>query len=274
MLCYYRLSSAGFRKPRIADRQTCLASFLAAFGGGEHRIVIIADNFTEGWLWPMLEACKGNIEVESTSLGNTGSFLHAMAKGAAEPPEQTVYLVEDDYLHMPSSPGLIEEGLAIAAYVTLYDCGDKYADPSPNPGVVGGSEPSRVRATRSTHWKYTNGTTCTFAAKAKTLAVDLKLWQQGNIGRPTPDDYSTFKLLTTYGNRDVASCIPGRATHTELPWLSPFVDWQAFAQNVRQRQPIRNRVAAGSMDAALCNRQMERPPFAGIGSGRNAMAGV
>jgi hypothetical protein len=61
--------------------------------------------------------------------------------------EDIVYIVEDDYLHKPLSPKVIEDGFDIGLdYVSLYDHPDKYLNPieGGNPFCSGRAEETRV----------------------------------------------------------------------------------------------------------------------------------
>lgn len=124
----------------------------------------------------------------------------------------------------------------MADYVTLYDHPDKYSDAegnSPNPHVTQGGEVSRVVRTASTHWKQTNSTTMTFAARVKTLKEDQETWW--NCTKDAlPDDFNAFQMLLNRepsqqspspSRRVLINSIPGFATHAELAYLSPLTKW-------------------------------------------------
>jgi len=159
-----------------------------------------------------------------TNAGNSGSFIKALEIANSYKDDDIVYFVEDDYLHKPKSKDIILEGLEIATFVTLYDHPDKYLLDSPNPIVRSiGAETSKVYLTNSTHWKTTNSTTMTFAARIS----DIK--NTGNIMRnyvknTTPDDYNMWRELLQF--RDLIVPIPGYATHCHDPWICPLVDWK------------------------------------------------
>jgi hypothetical protein len=126
----------------------------------------------------------------------------------------SLYLIEDDYLHKIGSDKLIEEGLQHSDYVTLYDHPDKYSyNGWTNPEVTDIGERTIVFLTKSSHWKFTNSTTGTFACKYDTLKSDYNVWIDRFKQNPTSCwDYESFLLLRSK-NRKIASCIPGRSTH-------------------------------------------------------------
>lgn len=193
--------------PQITKRQ-CFLNFIEVFG--TENLFIIADNTRKETL-DFLGRFTANIE--KTSLGNSGSFLRALDMAVGFDDDQPVYLLEDDYLHHPKGPVYIAEGLARADYVSLYDHADKYMHPSPNPLVCDGGENTKVILTTSTHWKYTNSTTMTFAARAKTLKADQPVFRH-YCNRDIPLDYHIFKKLAEAG-RTVITPIPGRSTHCD-----------------------------------------------------------
>lgn len=137
-----------------------------------------------------------------------------------------LYLVEDDYIHLENSNVLLEEGLQCADYVTLYDHPDKYKQcPYSNPEITDLGENTVLFRTNSTHWKYTNSTTGTFACKKSTLLEDFETWSNSYKNCPTSWwDYLSFKELRSTKNRKIASCIPGRSSHMHsLEMYSPII---------------------------------------------------
>lgn len=234
MRVFLRLSNNSFAKPRIADKATCFENFLATFRHPGTEITIIADNVSDPELRGRLADLTATefVEVEHTSLGNAGSFLHAVTRACREcQDEEAVYLCEDDYLHLPDATKYLVEGLTLADYVTLYDCPDKYVnhcDGGPNPLIEHGGEVTVIRRTESTHWKYTNSTTATFAALAKTLRKDRPVWTYFCANGICPLDFLAFRHLAGHSpQRNVAVCLPGRSTHCEAPLITPYVDWDA-----------------------------------------------
>ena len=121
-----------------------------------------------------------------------------MAAGLSKEPK--VLLLEDDYVWMPDAQKCIVEALDIADYATPYDAGDKYIDAGTvgptgtvgNPLIKGKSEVTRVYLTNSSHWKETNSTTCTFAAKAGTIKDDLNIYL-AFCNQGFPHDFAMFR---------------------------------------------------------------------------------
>jgi hypothetical protein len=153
-------------------------------------------------------------------LGNSKSFRYALDLAIHKYEDgDAVYQVEDDYLHLDGSENTILEGIEKADYVSLYDHPDKYMSSSPNPLVKDSGEITRVILTASTHWKFTNSTTMTFAARVKTLKKDYRVIQL--YCRPErPLDFQMFCALRKMG-RMLITPIPGQSTHCDH-FPSPF----------------------------------------------------
>lgn len=221
---YYRLSDKGRRigKPEYVHVEKCLDNFCTHFN--TENITVIADNCEQSTI-DMIATYVDASKIITTSLGNSGAFLFA-AKMAIEENDDTtmVYLVEDDYVHTKGSEKIIKEGFAWGDYVSLYDHPDKYTHTGgPNPYVVDGGEDTKVFLSKSTHWKRTNSTTMTFATRVKTLREDMDI-VTSHCHDTIPGDFQLFCDLYKK-KRTLVTPLPGRATHGQLPWLSPLVDW-------------------------------------------------
>ena len=215
-----------------ADKIHCLKNCLSIFG--RHDFFLFADNCQA----KTLEAIRasGVERITETSLGNAKAWRYVVEYALKSFSQDTkVYLLEDDYLHLSDAPKLLQEGLAVADYVSLYDHPDKYMhkENGGNPFVEGGGEKTKVLLTPSSHWKYTNSTTMTFATTIKVLKEDQNTWWKYTES-PAPQDFTAFSNLCGYGSwknrmigkkRTLITSIPGRATHIETKWLSPLVDW-------------------------------------------------
>ena len=196
------------------SKYQCFSNFIEIFG--KHGVTIVADNVkpeTETLLKSQVK------DLHLTTLGNSKSFVYALDLAVQYPDDAIVYFVEDDYLHMSGAENIIIEGLERADYVSLYDHPDKYMSPGPNPFVQDGGEATKVMLTRSTHWKYTNSTTMTFAARVKTLKQDYEVLKQ-HCAPDIPLDFRMFTILLQRG-RKLSTPIPARSTHCDH-FPSPF----------------------------------------------------
>jgi hypothetical protein len=135
------------------------------------------------------------INIVKVSIGHgAGTFNLALDKSLTYPDDEIVYFVENDYLHKQTAPDVLQEGFDLgASFVALYDHPDKYLDPSNggNPYSAGGAEDTRVYLTDSCHWKVTNSTTMTFAAKVSTLKRVEPILRKHTSGTH-PDDFQMF----------------------------------------------------------------------------------
>lgn len=231
MKVYYRFSDGGFNKlkPEYVTKKNCLLNFLKHFHLVDVEITIIADKVSEEtvqWLDQDI-ASRIGVNYIRTNFGfGSKAYIKVLEMAIELPDNEEIYFVEDDYIHREKSFQTLREGLEIADYVTLYDHPDKYLprEQMGNPLVKDGGEDTKVFVTRSTHWKITNSTPMTFAVRAKTLKQDKEIHYHFCEGTMT-DSYRMFLRLREKG-RKLISCLPAKATHGELQWLSPLVDWR------------------------------------------------
>lgn len=229
MKIIYRISDAGYNKikPEYINNENCLRNFVYVFGN--KNIQIIADNCSEDTL-KMIRKYIHPDKIKKVSVGHgAGTFNLALTEALQSNDDEIIYFLENDYLHKPNADKILLEGFNTGAnYVALYDHPDKYMDGA-NPEVEGGGELTRVLLTESCHWKLTNSTTMTFAAKVKTLREDeeiLRLFTQGSY----PRDFEMFLALRDKG-KALITPIPGYATHGETAWLSPLTNWNDICNN-------------------------------------------
>lgn len=249
----YRISDKSHSKSKLpnAGKGDCLVNAVNEFGAENFHV--IADNCTETTL-DVLRSTGLSLEV--TANGNSGTCRYIFSEVINRySPEDFVYLLKDDYLHLPGSRIALTEGLAIADYVTLYDHPDMYQTDGTclNSFVHDDMPKSSIYLTSHTHWRSTVSTTMTFAAKVQTLIEDRDVFIkncQGNI----PADFGIFATLTGQDDLDEArrcfkihregialiivenflserkkrlliSPLPSLATHAEPAYLAPLIDW-------------------------------------------------
>ena len=217
-------------KPSYITKKNCFLNALDIFGSYE--MYIIADNVRDETYEWLLKQTLDESRIFRTNIGNgAGTFNIALNIALNLHDDEGVYFLEDDYLHKKNANLVLEEGLNIGDYVTLYDHPDKYINGGEtvnncigNPFIRDNSEISRVYLSNSCHWKLTNSTTMTFASKVKTLKKDidiLKLYTSSTF----PYDFQMFQHLINENKRKLISSIPGYSTHGETAYLSPLTDW-------------------------------------------------
>jgi hypothetical protein len=225
MKVIYRISDSGYNKvkPKYINNRNCLWNAVNVFKDADWSI--IADNVSEK-TDNMIQEYVSRDNIFYTSVGHgAGTFNIALDEALGYDDNKIVYFIENDYLHRLNSMKLIEEGLEIGDYVTLYDHPDKYinGDIGGNPYITENGEITRVLLTESVHWKITNSTTMTFAAKVKTLRQDEQVLRH-YTSESYPRDFHMFIDLHSKG-RQLLSSIPGYSTHGETAWLSPLTNW-------------------------------------------------
>lgn len=227
MKIIYRISDAGYNKvkPSYINNENCLKNAIEIFNQQDNDWIIIADNVSNP-TYHMIQSYINQPQsiIKKVSVGHgAGTFNLALDIALTFEDNEIVYFLENDYLHKSNSHKIIEEGFNTGAdYVSLYDHPDKYIDGA-NPFVESGGEITRVLLTQSCHWKLTNSTTMTFAAKVKTLREDEKILREFTNGS-YPRDFDMFLKLRE-NQRSLITPIPGYSTHGETAWLSPLTNW-------------------------------------------------
>jgi hypothetical protein len=231
MKIIYRISDSGYNKvkPSYVNNKNCLSNAISTFDPKLHEWKVIADNISE-FTEEMIKSLNPEISITKVSVGNgAGTFNLALTEALKYEEEEIVYFLENDYVHRPFSDIALIEGFSIGSdYVALYDHPDKYIDGA-NPFVEGGGEVTRVMLSKSCHWKLTNSTTMTFAAKVKTLREDESILREFT-NQSYPRDFEMFLKLRDLG-RTLVTPIPGYATHGETRWLSPLINWNDISNN-------------------------------------------
>lgn len=227
MTIIYRISDAGYNKvkPEYINNENCLKNATEVFKDASW--LVIADNVSELTKKMIHKYIEEDSDIEYVSVGHgAGTFNLALDEALTLDDDEIVYFIENDYIHKPNSQKILKEGFKLGApFVSLYDHPDKYMDPSKggNPYCQGGAEDTRVYLTDNCHWKVTNSTTMTFAAKVSTLKRTepiLRKWTSSTH----PDDFKMFLELRE-NNELLVTSIPGYSTHGETAWLSPLTDW-------------------------------------------------
>jgi hypothetical protein len=231
MKIIYRISDTGYNKvkPNYIDNEKCLSNFYKAFSKHTKDITVIADNVSEN-TYDMIKKYVDHSNIIRVSIGHgAGTFNLALTEVLKYEEDEVVYFVENDYVHRQESDEVLLEGFSIGSdYVALYDHPDKYIDGA-NPFVEGGGELTRVMLSKSCHWKLTNSTTMTFAAKVKTLREDESILREFT-NQSYPRDFDMFLKLRDNG-RSLITPIPGYSTHGETRWLSPLINWNDISNN-------------------------------------------
>lgn len=223
MKIIYRISDAGYNKvkPPYINNEDCLLNALDVFSTEKHDWLVIADNVSESTKH-MIEKYILNVKYVSVGHG-AGTFNIALDEALKEDDNEIIYFLENDYLHKPGSDKILEEGFTLGYdYVSLYDHPDKYINGA-NPFVEDGGEVTRLMLTDSCHWKLTNSTTMTFAAKVSTLKEDEDILRKFTSGTH-PNDFPMFLALREK-QHGLVTPVPGYSTHGETAWLSPLTDW-------------------------------------------------
>jgi hypothetical protein len=244
---FYRTFDGDNTKPRppYYSKRLAFESFLLTWTrlpAGVRRLVVVCSS-------PGLPpAMAGLIEAHADEVryvdagGNSQSYRAALALSEQVEGDGVIYHSEDDYLYHPDAmPELMAavERFTGAEYFTLYDHRDRYTRSDDARwgyrGVValGGNR----------HWRGTESTCMTYAARAQTLKRDAYLHRLCST-RPLPHDRMLWRATQGIGpfwwklpKRLLMSPMPSLATHLDPEYLAPVVDWAAVAADVARTAP-------------------------------------
>lgn len=226
MKIIYRISDTGYNKvkPDYINNESCLANAVQVFNSKD--FIVIADNISEETYLMVCKYIKSS-QIIKVSVGHgAGTFNLALDKALTLDDDEIIYFLENDYLHLPDSQKVLENGFSLgSSFVSLYDHPDKYMVPEMggNPYCKGGAENTRVYLGERCHWKLTNSTTMTFASKVSTLKTTEPILRKFT-SETHPNDFHMFLELGK-NNHTLITPIPGYSTHGETAWLSPLINW-------------------------------------------------
>jgi hypothetical protein len=233
MKVIYRISDVGYKKekPEWINNEHCLRNAWVMLNNSD--FIIVMDNVSDKTRKMILSVTNNTATYHSVSLGSSAqTFNYALDLALDLPNDEIVYFLENDYIHTSTAETVIIDGVNMGFdYVTGYDHPDKYisANKGGNPLCSDNSEETRLYCGQHSHYKWTNSTTMTFAAKVSTLKRDevmLRKWTTGNH----PHDFQMFMELRERG-RKLVSSVPAVSTHGETKFLSPLVDWEGLVWN-------------------------------------------
>ena len=134
-----------------------------------------------------------------------------------------VYILENDYLHVPNWVGAINELIQSGIYfdyLSLYDHPDKY----PNNKafhIMHRDIQSEVFVTKNRHWRTSPSTCGSFIAQRKILKEDFENLKSGQM------DHLLFDQLVGKEKRILLTPMPSLSTHCMVNYLAPIVDWSS-----------------------------------------------
>jgi len=173
----------------------------------------------------MIQKYKSRDHIYYTEKGNgAATFNLALDEALTYDDGDIVYFIENDYIHLPNSQNIIEEGIKLGApYVTLYLHPDKFIPPQQggNPEVGGdGGYNTNIYRGETELWGMFNSTTMTFASTVRNLKEDediLRKWTSGTH----PNDFQMFLELRDKG-KALMCPLNTYSTHGETAWLAPL----------------------------------------------------
>jgi len=224
MKTIYRISDIGYNKvkPDYINNENCLKNFVSIFNN--QNLYIIADNCSKETM-NMVTKYVHLPNIVNVSIGHgAGTFNLALDMALKWEDDEIVYFVENDYIHLPNSAQILEEGFKLGApYVTLYLHPDKFMTPlqGGNPEVDNdGGYTTKIFRGETQLFGMFNSTTMTFAAKVKTLKEDESILRKYTSGKH-PDDFKMFLELRDNG-KALLCPLNTFSTHGETQWLAPL----------------------------------------------------
>ena len=224
MKIIYRISDTGYNKvkPDYITNESCLKNFVSIFNN--QNLYIIADNCSKETM-NMITKYVHLPNIVNVSIGHgAGTFNLALDMALKWEDDEIVCFVENDYIHLPNSAQMLEEGFKLGApYVTLYLHPDKFMTPlqGGNPEVDNdGGYLTRIYRGETQLFGMFNSTTMTFAARVKSLREDETILRKYTSGTH-PNDFKMFLELRDNG-KALLCPLNTFSTHGETQWLAPL----------------------------------------------------
>ena len=234
----------GLEKDEIV--RACFRSLLVALKDFPHRITVLGDSLSEENRRFFTEH---DVDLQEGTFGNGPSFRRCVEIAMDGPPDDWVYLLEDDYLHVPHAfsaiDALLNERKEVLSFrprsrlarllrrrqwqrgleerpLVIFppDYPDRYALYEREPWIV-------FLSSRS-HWRQVANTTLTLLTQRRTIVQHQDLLMRVSAG--ADDAMLSRELYGREGFRERALCLsplPGLTTHLHEGTATPLVDWEA-----------------------------------------------
>ena len=202
------------------SKETCYKNLKGTIDKNISNITFLMDGETEKhFLKNEKEFEIVNIEGGSQAKSWASALKYVNNKNFAD--DQIIYFIEDDYLHLENWNNIMLEGFELKVdYISLYDHLDKYKLSMYN------KLESKIIVSKSCHWRATPSTTLSFAVKFKTFKKHYEIYKKFNfIETGSTKDHDMFIELWKSGSNLISS-IPGYASHMDLHWLAPTINWE------------------------------------------------
>ena len=210
------------KRPEWFDKKKVWENFIRVTDQDLCDIKVIYDTHfgdnTEDFFDSSVDIIKINCGTEASSFLATLDII----KNDSNSEEDIIYIIEDDYLHLPGWENILIEGLNLGIdYISLYDHLDKYKD---YPDLK-----SKIYLSDSRHWRTVPSTCNTYACRYSTLIGDFDIHRKYSIEHHggVSSDNSKFLHLGRMG-RILITPIPGYSTHCNLE-MSPIIDWSKYS---------------------------------------------
>ncbi len=233
MKIFYRISESSNIRIRVpgTTKQNCLENFFKNFGLSPFdSMFILADNVSdqmEDNLYCWTKDIDRPLEIKRTKSGSeAGSFKLLLDEFAASKlyDHELVYFAEDDYIYLPGSSDVLNEGLMMGDYATLRLHPDKFIPPAQGGNPLldeKGGEATRVYQGIDHFWMLTNSTGMYPATSAKIMREDLDIWYWG-VQERASKDFDIWLKLRDKG-RTLVMPIPTAMSHSELESASSLI---------------------------------------------------
>jgi hypothetical protein len=174
--------------------------------------------------------------------GNTATYRRSLRWVEEMPTDGLAYFAEDDYLYVPEAMTEIvaaAEAMPDVEYFTPYDHLDRYT----RVDEASFGRRGFVRVAGGRHWRVVESTCSTFATRVSTFRRDVfthvAMCYTGRIR-----DRLAWWLVQGVGpffwklpKRRLVGPMPSLATHLDVRFIAPFVDWSALAARTLDQAP-------------------------------------
>ena len=196
-------------------------NLLSTTAGTNVKINVMMDGvIEENWIAKYKDKFTGYQFEGGTDGLSFHSTLSIIKNDASIQPNDIVYLLENDYLHVDGWVRKVEELFEMynnnVSYVSLYDHLDKYIYDHYS------HLREKIIISKSHHWRTTPSTTGTFMLTKKIFDEDY------DTHSTRMDDHAKFVWLQENRQRFLLTPIPGLSTHC-VGECSPTIDWQAIS---------------------------------------------